>query len=111
MSLSGSDSSVTASTVAECGKSGISTSGANFDTLQPQNLSIVGNYVANTSRIVRTYQPGIGFSTVGCYYANNTIYNSPHTAMQVSIVHPVVQTTSSQCCCVLVDPLCSVVAA
>ena len=33
------------------------------------------------SRIQRTYTPGIGFSGVGMYVANNTIMHQPHTSI------------------------------
>jgi len=42
------------------------------------NLSAVRNVISNFSRIRRTYTPGIAFSSVGLYVANNSISHGPH---------------------------------
>ena len=77
-------SSVTNSKVWGCGLRGIGIACGDTATLEHGNCRVVGNEISNFSRIVRTYQPAVGFSGVGHYIANNTATNGPHTAMQGS---------------------------
>ena len=81
ISLSGGDNSITDSTVHGCGAAGVNLSGGDLATLAPAGSSAIGNRVSNCSRIIRTYQPAVGFSGVGLRVANNTLTNGPHVAI------------------------------
>ena len=65
-----------------CGGSGTSVASGNIQELIPGNSTIVGNVITNFSRIRRTYQPAIGFNSVGLYVAHNNISHCPHTGIQ-----------------------------
>jgi hypothetical protein len=45
------------------------------------NSSVIGNTLANSSRVQRTYTPSVRFSGCGIRVAKNVITNSPHTAI------------------------------
>jgi hypothetical protein len=79
--LQGSDHRAKNNTVFGCGTAGISLISGDVTTLTRGNTSAVGNMLHDCSRIVRTYTPGIGFSGVGMYVANNTIMHQPHTSI------------------------------
>jgi hypothetical protein len=56
--------------------------GGDFATLTRSNNVVINNTVHDYARIVRTYNPGIGwFGSVGGYYANNHISHAPHVGM------------------------------
>ena len=76
------NSHVTGSTVYGCGGTGISMTSGDIHALTSGRSSVVGNRIANFSRIHRTYQPGVGFQSVGLYVANNNISNGPHACLQ-----------------------------
>ena len=65
-----------------CGGSGASVASGNIKLLISGNSSIVNNTITNFSRVRRTYQPAIGFDSVGLYVANNNISHGPHACIQ-----------------------------
>jgi parallel beta-helix repeat protein len=75
------NSNVSNNVVYGCGTSGVSVSGGDLVTLEGSHISVVGNRISNYSRIIRTYQPAIGFNGVGIYVANNTLSHGPHTGI------------------------------
>ena len=83
VSMSGvTNSHVTNSIVYGCGGTGISMTTGNIQTLASGKSSVVRNLISNFSRIHRTYQPGIGFNSVGLYVAHNNISDGPHACLQ-----------------------------
>ena len=76
------NSNVEKNTVYGCGGSGISVNSGNIKTLIKGNSSVVGNVISNFSRIRRTYQPGIGFDSVGLHVVDNNISFGPHACIQ-----------------------------
>jgi parallel beta-helix repeat protein len=81
VNLHGSNNTARNNTVFGCGTSGISIISGTIKTLEHGNSSAVGNTIHDCSRIARTYTPGVVFHSVGCYFANNTISNQPHTSI------------------------------
>jgi hypothetical protein len=63
------------------GSAGISVISGSVATLERGNSSAIGNAISQCSRIARTYTPGVAFSGVGMYIANNTISDQPHTSI------------------------------
>lgn len=56
-----------------------------FDTpsiISYQNNVIKNNKIHTFGQITRTYSPAVSISGMGNYVQNNTIYDSPHTAIQ-----------------------------
>lgn len=80
-SIHGTNYTILASRVHSCGGSGLSISGGDTKSLMPSGARILGNEIQNFSRIRRTYQPGIAFSGVGHYVANNSVAHGPHTGI------------------------------
>ncbi|KAL1521884.1 hypothetical protein AB1Y20_021535 [Prymnesium parvum] len=79
--LGGENNSVRNSTISGCAGAGILVEGGDTLSLRRANSSVVGNVIANFSRLARTYHPGVGFAGVGVYVANNTVSNAPHACM------------------------------
>ena len=84
IAIDGVNSSVRGSSVFGCGSRGISITCGDVATLMRGGCDIVGNDITRVSRITRTYTPGVGFSGVGHYIANNSVSDAPHTAMEGS---------------------------
>jgi hypothetical protein len=79
--LLGSFNSAKDNSVFGCGSSGISVNAGDINALTPGNASVIGNNMSQVARIQRTYAPGVAFSGVGNYVANNTVSDVPHTAI------------------------------
>ena len=83
VSMSGAaNSSLARAAVHGCGGSAVSVGGGDRATLVHANVTVSDSTMDDFARWRRTYQPGIGFDCVGCTFANNTITNSPHAAIQ-----------------------------
>jgi hypothetical protein len=65
-----------------CGGSGASIASGSISQLTSGRSSVVNNVISNFSRIRRTYQPAVGFSSVGLYVGYNNISRCPHTGIQ-----------------------------
>jgi len=60
----------------------VTTYGGNLATLTPSGNIVENNHIHDYARIVRTYNPGIGwFGSVGGTFRNNSIHNAPHNGM------------------------------
>ena len=81
LALQGNFNTAKGNAVFGCGSSGISVIAGDVNTLSPGNASVVGNNMTQVARIQRTYAPGVAFSGVGNYVANNTVSDVPHTAI------------------------------
>jgi hypothetical protein len=56
--------------------------GGDLSTLTPSGLLVANNSMHHYARIVRTYNPGIGwFGTVGGVFSGNTLAHAPHNGM------------------------------
>lgn len=82
IALDGENNSLSASNVSGCGRAGVSLTGGDERTLARANSSVVGNAIANCSRIVRTYMPNVGFRGVGLLIAGNVLRHAPHAMVQ-----------------------------
>lgn len=65
-------------TVRGTGCEACSMAGGSTASLSPGNNSVVDSLFDSYARIIRTYNPGIGFGGVGNLYARNTLSNAPH---------------------------------
>jgi hypothetical protein len=81
LSLGGNNNSVTNVRITGTGCAASSVYGGNPTTLTPAGNSVTNSEFANYARMVRTYNPGIGWSGVGNYYAFNYIHDAPHNGM------------------------------
>jgi hypothetical protein len=75
-------------TIADCefsqiGKTAIVVSGGVRKTLTSSNIRIVNNHIHDFGQVKRTYEPAVRIwdDAVGCYVANNTMYDAPHAAI------------------------------
>ena len=81
LSLSGTNSSVSSSTIRDCGGAGVGIAGGHKATLTAGNVRAVGNDISSFALERRTYNPGVAFTGVGLYVANNSIRDGPHTGI------------------------------
>jgi len=79
--ISGKNADISDNTVSETGATGISVAGGDKVNLISANNRIYNNNVFNTSKIVKTYAPGIRINGVGAKVEDNTIYNAPHSGI------------------------------
>lgn len=61
------------------GCAGIHVSGGSTATLQPSGISVTESEVGFSSRISRSYQPGIAWNGVGSTFAGNCVHHAPHS--------------------------------
>ncbi|WP_166638709.1 right-handed parallel beta-helix repeat-containing protein [Paraglaciecola marina] len=67
--------------IANTAERGIIVRGGDRETLEHSYHLLENNYIHNFARIDRTYNPAIELQGVGAIAKNNTIHNSPHTAI------------------------------
>jgi Acyl-CoA dehydrogenases len=65
------------------GEGGIELEGGDRATLTPGGHVVENSHVHHYSRWVRTYQPGIRLSGVGCRAVRNLIHDAPHQAFAI----------------------------
>jgi hypothetical protein len=81
-SVSGTGVTLRDSTVFGTGCAAATVTGGDIARLLPSNNLVVNNTMHDYARIVRTYNPGLGwFGAVGQTMANNTFRNAPHNGM------------------------------
>ena len=79
--LTGANVELRDSTVFGTGCKATSMSGGDLATLAPSGNRVVNNTMHGFARVVRTYNPGIAFYDVGGLYADNHVFNGPHTGI------------------------------
>jgi len=79
--ISGSNNTIKDCLIFGCGSVAISITSGDTLSLAHGNSSVIGNTLANSSRVQRTYTPSVRFSGCGIRVAKNVITNSPHTAI------------------------------
>jgi hypothetical protein len=72
---------IESSEVRNTGCAGVNIRSGDRATLTPGRSRIVGNSIHSYGQWKRMYQPGISFDAVGDVYANNAIFQAPHSGM------------------------------
>lgn len=77
----GSDNGVAGCELYNLGAGGVSLGGGDRETLQPCGNFAEDNHIHHFGRLLRTYQPAVQLSGVGCRMSHNEVHHAPHTAV------------------------------
>jgi hypothetical protein len=81
VTVAGTGNSLINITVADTGCEAMSMGGGDLATLTPAGNVVTGCAASRYARVIRTYNPGIGWSGVGNKFTYNTITDAPHSGV------------------------------